>query len=80
MTVTRAWIMLLCLSAASTALAASGIGGAGFVLTVLGLAGAKARLILTAYLGLSRAPAIRSGFDLALGLLLILFAALAIAG
>ncbi len=79
MTVTRAWIMLLALSAASTALAASGLGGAGFALVVLTLAGAKARIILSAYLGLAAAPAIRAGFDAVLVAVLVLFAVLSIA-
>lgn len=79
MTVTRAWLLLLGLSAASTLLAATVDTGAWFVLTVLGLAGAKARLILSSYLGLSAAPAIRTGFDLTLAALLVLFAGLAIA-
>jgi hypothetical protein len=79
MTITRAWLMLLALSAASTALAASGLGGAGFAIAVLVLAGAKARLILSDYLGLAGAPAIRTGFDLSLALVLILFATLAVA-
>lgn len=76
---TRAWLWLLALSAASTALAASGAAGAGFALAVLGLAGLKARVILQDYLGLAAAPAWARGFDLALALLLALFAVLALA-
>ena len=79
MTVTRAWLALLVLSAASTGLAASGAHGAVFVVLVLSLAGAKAHVILSRYLGLSAAPPIRAGFDLALGVVLVLFAVLAIA-
>ena len=79
MTVTRAWILLLGLSAASTMLAALMESGAWFVIAVLGLSGAKARLILSSYLGLSAAPAIRTGFDMALAALLLLFAGLALA-
>lgn len=79
MTVTRAWVFLLGLSAASTLLAAMVDGGAGFATAVLGLAGAKARIILSSYLGLSAAPSIRAGFDLALAALLLLFAGLAVA-
>lgn len=79
MTVTRAWLWLLALSAASTLLAASVEAGAWFVIAVLALAGAKARLILSSYLGLAAAPAIRTGFDLVLAGLLVLFAGLTIA-
>lgn len=79
MTVTRAWILLLGLSAASTMLAALMESGAWFVIAVLGLSGAKARLILSSYLGLSAAPAIRTGFDMALAGLLLLFTGLALA-
>lgn len=79
MTVTRAWFLLLALSGASTLLAASGLAGAAFTVAVLALAGAKARLILSSYLGLDAAPAIRFGFDLALAALLVLFAVLALA-
>lgn len=73
--VTRAWLLLLALSAASTMLsvavargALSGqfatLGGAA----ILALSWAKARTILNAYLRLSEAPAFRRGFGLALGL------------
>lgn len=79
MTLTRAWLWLLAFSAASTLLAASVDAGAGFVIAVLALAGAKARLILSSYLGLAAAPAILTGFDVALAALLLLFAGLAIA-
>lgn len=79
MTVTRAWIALLGLSAASTLLASMVDGGAWFVIAVLCLAGAKARLILSSYLGLAAAPAIRAGFDMVLVALLVLFAGLALA-
>jgi hypothetical protein len=53
--------------------------GPAFVLGVLCLAGVKAHLILTRYLGLSAAPAWARGFDLVLVLLLALFAVLALA-
>ncbi|MGL4279079.1 MAG: cytochrome C oxidase subunit IV family protein [Albidovulum sp.] len=79
MTVTRAWLLLLALSAASTALALTADAGAWFVIAVLTLAGVKARLILSSYLGLAAAPAIRAVFDAALAALLLLFAGLAIA-
>ena len=76
---TRAWVALIALSVASTGLAASGARGAGFVLVVLALAGLKARVILSAYFGLSAAPSWQRGFDLVLALLLVLFAGLALA-
>lgn len=79
MTPTRAWIALLALSAASTAVATTGATGPALALAVLALAGVKARLILGAYLGLSAAPAWARGFDLALALLIAAFAGLALA-
>lgn len=79
MTPTRAWAMLIALSAASTLLAASGITGAGLALPVLILSGLKAHLVLRDYLGLSVAPGWLKGFDLGLALLILAFAALALA-
>ena len=76
---TRNWLILLALSAASTALAASGLTGAAFTIAVLTLAGLKARVILAAYLGLNTAPSWQRGFDLGLTLLLVLMATLALA-
>lgn len=77
---TRAWAVLLALSAASTALAASGAGGAAMDLPLLALAGLKAHVILRDYLGLSTAPGWLKGFDLGLALLILAFAGLALAG
>lgn len=77
--VTLAWCVLLALSAASTVMAASGLGGAPLVVGVLGLAGLKARIILADYLGLTVAPDWQRGFDLGLALLLLAFAGLALA-
>lgn len=77
--VTRAWAMLLALSAASTALAASGVGGAALVLPVLALSGLKAHVILRDYLRLGIAPGWMKGFDLGLALLILGFAGLALA-
>lgn len=81
-TVTRAWALLLALSAASTGLAVAVTSGhiTGAALSTAGaailiLAWAKARLILNAYLRLSEAPAFRRGF----GLTLALYAALLLA-
>lgn len=79
MTPTRAWAMLIALSAASTLLAASGITGAALALPVLILSGLKAHLVLRDYLGLSVAPGWLKGFDLGLALLILAFAALALA-
>lgn len=76
---TRAWATLLALSAASTALAASGLGGAALVLPVLALAGLKAHVILRDYLRLATSPVWLRGFDLGLLLLTLAFAGLALA-
>ena len=76
---TKAWAMLLALSAASTALAASGLGGAALVLPILTLAGLKAHVILRDYLCLATAPAWLRGFDLGLTLLILAFAGLSLA-
>ena len=67
--VTKAWALLIVLSAASTAFAASGLGGAALVLPVL----------LRDYLGLAVAPAWLRGFDLGLAFLMLTFAGLALA-
>ncbi|MGB3315499.1 MAG: cytochrome C oxidase subunit IV family protein [Albidovulum sp.] len=83
-TVTRAWALLLALSAASTGLAVAVTGGhlTGAALSATGaailiLAWVKARLILNAYLRLNEAPAFQRGFGLTLalyaGLLLVLY-------
>jgi hypothetical protein len=77
--VTKAWVLLLALSAASTAMAASGLGGAALVLPILTLAGLKAHVILRDYLRLATAPGWLRGFDLGLALLILAFAGLALA-
>jgi len=77
--ITRTWALLVIFSVTSTALAAAGTNGAVFMLCVLGLSGLKARLILADYLGLSAAPGWQRGFDLALALIVMLFATLALA-
>jgi Prokaryotic Cytochrome C oxidase subunit IV len=76
---TKAWAILIALSAASTALAASGLGGASLALPILALAGLKAHVILKDYLQLSTAPGWLRGFDLGLSLLIFTFAGLALA-
>jgi hypothetical protein len=81
---TRAWALLLALSLGSTLLAAFAAGGPGGAGPVAGaamliLAWAKARTILTHYLGLSRAPLWRRGFALVLGLYMALLLGLALA-
>jgi Prokaryotic Cytochrome C oxidase subunit IV len=77
--VTKAWAWLLALSAASTALAASGATGAALTLPVLILSGLKAHVILRDYLRLSTVPGWLRGFDLGLTLLILAFAGLAMA-
>ena len=77
--VTKAWATLLALSAASTALAASGATEAALALPVLALSGLKAHVILRDYLRLVSAPAWLRGFDLGLTLLILTFAGLALA-
>jgi Prokaryotic Cytochrome C oxidase subunit IV len=77
--VTKAWGWLLALSAASTALAASGATGVALALPVLALSGLKAHVILRDYLRLATAPGWLKGFDLGLTLLILTFAGLALA-
>jgi cytochrome c oxidase subunit IV len=77
--VTKAWGWLLVLSAASTALAASGLTGAALTLPILMLAGLKAHVILRDYLGLAVAPGWLRGFDLGLVLLILAFVGLSLA-
>ena len=76
---TKAWAWLLALSAASTALAASGLTGAMLSLPILILSGLKAHVILKDYLNLSVAPGWLRGFDLGLAFLILTFAGLALA-
>jgi hypothetical protein len=76
---TKAWALLIALSAASTAFAASGLAGAALSLPILTLSGLKAHVILRDYLGLSVAPGWLQGFDLGLVLLVVTFAGLALA-
>jgi hypothetical protein len=85
--VTRAWILLLALSGASTALSVAVMRGAltGTAITlggaaILALAWAKARTILNAYLRLGEAPAFRRGFGLTLALYALLLLALYLGG
>lgn len=76
---TRAWIALVALSAASTALAAvvasGGLVGLWVTLAgaaILALAWCKAQLILDAYLGLAAVPAFRRGMALVMALYALL--------
>lgn len=78
MTATRAWIVLVGLSAISTC-AALLPSGPALAVAVLAIAGAKARVILSAYLRLAQAPAVERGFSLVLFFVLALFAVLAVA-
>ena len=75
----KAWAWLLALSAASTALAASGVTGVALTLPILMLSGLKAHVILRDYLGLRVAPVWLHGFDLGVTLLIVTFASLALA-
>lgn len=77
--VTKAWGWLLALSAASTALAASGVTGVALALPVLALSGLKAHVILKHYLALATVPAWLKGFDLGLTLLILAYAVLSLA-
>ena len=76
---TKAWARLVALSAASTALAASGLTGAALAVPILVLAGLKAHLILRDYLGLMVAPGWLRRFDLVLALVIVAFGGLALA-
>lgn len=80
--VTRAWLALIGLSLA-TVLATvgmpAGIGRPIFGGVVLLLAWAKARIILSRYLGLSQAPGWLSGFSWVLGLFCLLLLCLYVA-
>ena len=72
---TRAWIALVALGLATTAIAALGPeAGAPIWLgaLILAIALLKMRLILTRYLGLADAPFWRRGFDFTLGLFTLL--------
>ncbi len=76
---TRAWLFLIILSTTTTAFA--GVlpeAGPVFVVVVLVLAGLKAQVVLSDYLGLRDAPTFRRGFALILvgflGLSLLLYA------
>lgn len=78
MTVTRAWIILVGLSALSTLVAASGLDGRWLAAAVLPLAGLKGHVILNHYLQLAQAPEIARGFSLVLGLFIALLIGLSI--
>ncbi len=76
---TRAWLALIALGLATTAIAALGPeAGApiGLGALILAIAFLKMRLILTRYLGLANAPFWRRGFDVTLGLFALLLLAL----
>jgi hypothetical protein len=79
MNLTRAWLLLMAFSAASTTIAASGQAGLVAALVILALAWAKALVILRQYLGLARAPAWSGGFATVLGGYMILVMGLAAA-
>ena len=73
-TLIRAWVWLLVLSIGSTGAAIAITTGNGVTLAgclILGLAWAKARIILADYLGLAQAPFWRRGFNLVLDLFIL---------
>lgn len=75
----RSWGLLLIFSLASTAAALSieaGLIGPLAGVAILLLAHLKARIILAAYLGLSAAPFWLRGFNLVIGLYMLLLLAL----
>lgn len=82
----RAWLVLLALCAGSTGLAlAVGAAPPGPMVpalgaAILGLAWAKARIVLARYLGLTAAPSWLRGFDLVLALYAVLLLGLYLAG
>jgi len=85
--VTKAWLLLLALSGASTvlsvAVARGALTGTAVTLggaTILALGWAKARTILNAYLRLDEAPAFRRGFGLTLALYALLLLGLYLVG
>lgn len=78
MTVTRAWIIVVGLSALSTLVAASGMDDRWLALAVLPVAGIKGHVIVNHYLHLAQAPEIARGFSLVLTLFLTLLIGLAI--
>ena len=70
-----AWLWLTALSMAATAAALAvdwGLAREASGAAILILSGAKARLILGRYLGLAATPGWRRGFDLCMGLFLVL--------
>lgn len=79
---TRAWLVLLALSAASTLLSFGLTVGWGqhslklSALAILAIAWAKARIIANRYLGLCAAPPFLRGFSIVLALYLLTLMAL----
>ena len=62
MTIVRAWAVLVVASAATTAVALAHLAGPAIIAALLALALLKSWVILSDYLQLSHAPAIRRGF------------------
>ncbi|HBZ45279.1 MAG TPA: hypothetical protein DEO85_14780 [Maritimibacter sp.] len=77
MSVTRAWLILMALSALATAVSVLGGGALWTVLAILLAAWIKARIVLRAYLDLATAPEWSRGFSLVLGLFMIAIMGLA---
>jgi len=81
-TLSRAWLALIALSSGSAVIAeltGSGIDRRLVGVLIVGLALMKARVILSAYLGLSKAPTWRRGFNLSLALFCLLLLGLYLA-
>ncbi|PVB62364.1 cytochrome C oxidase subunit IV family protein [Labrenzia sp. 011] len=79
---TRAWVMLMMLSAASVMVAltdGAGFGASSAGAVILLFAWMKARVILARYLGLWQAPGWLSGFNWVLGLYCLLLLGLFLA-
>lgn len=75
----EAWVALVALSLGTVLLATADVSGRGATFVAAGvlvLAGFKARVILTRYLGLAGSRFWTSAFDLAIGLFLALSLAL----
>lgn len=76
MSVTRAWIALMGLSALATSLAVFGGGASWAVMVILAAAWIKARIVLRSYLGLAQAPAWSRGFSVVLAFFMVAVMAL----
>jgi hypothetical protein len=80
MDLARTWGVLVGLSLGSTALAAGASAGSAALAAILLLAWLKAHLILKVYLCLGRVPPVLRGFDVVIGLAVLVMLGLALAG